>query len=616
MKIKPIESFDRNSATAADDWFLQRGRWEDDEWELCPTNKLEEEQPVRLRWDFPMPGGERFTSDRYSILRNDAKVLIAKLRAESLSGGGGLRGSTIENYYFILRRLLTWMTTVGMAAFADIEESDIARFRAAMQVHGRARRVVAASTLQKYMYLFAYLHRFRKHMQHGLGTHVFEGRRASDLVRVREADLGRLPYTPHDIAIELVSRAVQLVQEASVVLEARRIFVTTARATRKRGCGPDWQSVKGVAKLREARIKLVGGRVELGSQKDLARAIDALYGACFVVISYLVGPRVSEILHLQAGCARRTGASQVLVGSIFKKQKEYRGRPHEWVAPPIAVEAIAVLEKLSSGHRRASGRKDLWLRRTDHAGAMEWVETDSARLKVIGPYRANALLRRFVSWAQLRSTQGKRWRPTTHQGRKTFARFAALRDSTSLFALSQHLGHRERAITDYAYAGTDYRLLKEVDAATVEESIACWENMLASPTLGGRAGEQISSLRPKFNGSRMKEDLKSYARMLVDAGLTLGACAWGFCVYRQGTSACLGGATGPNPAKREPSVCVSCPNFAVSSKHAPYWKHEVARCHELLGEGALPLQSLRLVRQRLAEAGGILSAIEPKGPKE
>jgi len=52
----------------------------------------------------------------------------------------------------------------------------------------------------------------------------------------------------------------------------------------------------------------------------------------------------------------------------------------------------------------------------------------------------------------------KRWRLPTHQGRETFARFVAMSDRTSLFALAQHLGHRDRAITDAGYVGNHYRL--------------------------------------------------------------------------------------------------------------------------------------------------------------
>jgi hypothetical protein len=212
--------------------------------------------------------------------------------------------------------------------------------------------------------------------------------------------------------------------------------------------------------------------------------------------------------------------------------------------------------------------------------------------------------------------QDRPWKLTTHQGRKTFGRFAALRDRSCLFALAQHLGHRERAQTDHGYVGSDYRLEQEIDAEILEQSVAAWEHMLATPGLGGRAGAEIVAKRPRFRGSRMKQDLKSYARLLVDAGLVLGVCDWGFCVYREEHSACLGNAAGPNPARREPSTCARCKNFAVSAQHRPYWLEQVRRCERLLNEPALPLQSLRIVRERLNEANILLRAIDAGGLPE
>jgi len=68
--------------------------------------------------------------------------------------------------------------------------------------------------------------------------------------------------------------------------------------------------------------------------------------------------------------------------------------------------------------------------------------------------------------------EGKRWRLSTHQGRKTFARFCALRDRSGLLAMAQQFGHRERGVTDHGYAGSDYRLDQEIDAEILEQSVA------------------------------------------------------------------------------------------------------------------------------------------------
>ncbi len=201
-----------------------------------------------------------------------------------------------------------------------------------------------------------------------------------------------------------------------------------------------------------------------------------------------------------------------------------------------------------SPHRARSGRTELWLRaRTHYLGASEWRSGGTVVLGVLTTARMRLLLCRCSAWFKLPLHQGRPWRFSTHQGRKTFVHFAALRDRSALFALAQHLGHRERGVTDRSYVGSDYRLEREIEAGILEQSVAAWEHMLSTPRLGGRAGVEILSKRPRFRGARMKQDLKRYARMLVDAGLTLGVCDWGFCIYRQEHSACLGSTTGPNP---------------------------------------------------------------------
>jgi integrase len=205
-----------------------------------------------------------------------------------------------------------------------------------------------------------------------------------------------------------------------------------------------------------------------------------LYTACFVVIAYLVGPRASEILQLQTGCVQPLAPQDsgdtgfaAIVRAIFKREAAYHGRRHTWVAPAPAVHAIAVLEALSAPHRARSGRPELWLRTRGHYfGVTEWQRDCPIPLRVTSTGEMRLLLCRCSAWFDLPLHQGQRWRLSTHQGRKTFVRFAALRDRSGLFALAQHLGHRERCITDRCYAGTDYRLNREIDEGILEQSVA------------------------------------------------------------------------------------------------------------------------------------------------
>ena len=188
---------------------------------------------------------------------------------------------------------------------------------------------------------------------------------------------------------------------------------TSSRATLPPSCAPGrrigrlWLAVAAADHAHTGRATRALQRVSAGipdadspvrSVRELVRRTDLLYAACFVVISYLVGPRVSEILHLKAGCVHRRsaeGASEpvtVIVGAIFKRQSGYHGRAHEWVAPPAAVQAVAVLEALSAGHRAVAGRDELWLRRRRGNGATEWHEVGPELLEIPSTARVSIQL--------------------------------------------------------------------------------------------------------------------------------------------------------------------------------------------------------------------------------
>ncbi len=606
-------------------WFLRSGcRWQDHIWDLKPSSTLEEADTIKLGWDFTLPSGERFCALRYAPLLESSKQLIAMIRTRSLSTGQSQRATTVRCYFTYLRELVRWMDREGVVRFSDLDATAVLQFqRTVASRPGVAGPTLSATTVQKYLYLLIYLYRFRDDLEDALRVDPFPGQSLGAAAKVRDGDIPRMPYTPEHVATALIQGAIKSVERASQVLQAREVFARAIAQAQQVGTSKYLLTEAAAHALQDwDRCHPGGDMPAIVSTNDLMQRVDMLYAACFVVIAYLVGARVSEILHLRVGCAQgRTGdlassddTDSSIVGTIFKGEAQYHGRRHEWVAPPVAVKAVAVLELLSVAHRTRSARPELWLRRRE-VGVSEWRFDFTGPLELPSIGRINNLLARFSDWLGLPQHEGKLWRLTSHQGRKTFARFVALRDRTALFALAQHLGHRDRTVTDLCYAGNDYRLNSEIDAAILEQSVAAWEHMLAAPGLGGRAGAEIIARRPRFRGARLKQDIKSYALMLVDAGLVLGVCDWGFCVYREEHSACLGNAAGPNPQRREPSTCARCKNFSVSVQHRPYWVEQVRRSEAMLNEPALPMQTLRIVRDRLNEARSLIRAIDAEAKR-
>jgi len=605
------------------DWFLRGSTWQNVVWVFAPTSQLEEEHPAQIRWDFGLSRRRRFTDPRYAQLLEGAKQVLALVRTHSLHSGLAQRARTVVKYFYHLRTLIRWMDEEGFCRFSDLDAAALLRFQGAISRRQKnSGGTVAPITVHQHLCLLVYLYQFRDELDDGLSVDPCPGQSLLELAGVRRANMRRWPYTPDVIAVPLIQGAMELLANCTIdILRAREIYANTMVAARRRGVGYCTCTYHAERALRRITTLTPKGPLTMGSAADLAELVNLLYAASFVVIAYLVGPRVSELLQLEAGCIQvrsiqsPNGETQLamIVGSIFRGEPGYHGRVHEWVAPQAAVHAISVLEALSAPHRHRTGRNLLWLRglgRGRSFGAKEWqVEFNGPWHIPTSPGVADAV-NRLATWLALPHHSGKPWHFSTHQGRKTFVRFAALRDRSALFALAQHLGHRDRSVTDTGYAGTDYALEREIQAEILEQSVSAWEHMLSAPQLGGRAGAEILAKRPQFRGVRMKKDLRSYARMLVEAGLTLGVCDWGYCVFRVEYSACRGNAAGPNPMFREPSTCARCKNFVVSSRHVSYWSDQMSRYEALLNEAALPTQTLKIARDRLEEARSILRSID------
>jgi hypothetical protein len=197
--------------------------------------------------------------------------------------------------------------------------------------------------------------------------------------------------------------------------------------------------------------------------------------------------------------------------------------------------------------------------------------------------------------------------------RKTFARFVVMRDKTALQSLAYHYGHVHSSVTDGAYVGADIglaKLIREEDRADLAEALM---DLLSSGAVGGRAGKNIAQISEQASGGkalfRGKRGLDAAVGKLIDSGIRLAPCDWGYCVYSKAMSACGGDETGPNLVQRAPDVCASCANFSVTERHRPYWNERAKRDEEFLERQGLPDQTKHIVRARLARSREVLVSL-------
>jgi hypothetical protein len=167
-----------------------------------------------------------------------------------------------------------------------------------------------------------------------------------------------------------------------------------------------------------------------------------------------------------------------------------------------------------------------------------------------------------------------------------------------------------RIMTDASYVGTDFELGDLIDAEALDETRAALEELLTATQLAGKAGRTIAA-RSRFRGRTRDGDVREYVDFILrETDMRLGACDWGYCVYRRESSACLGGESGPNPVLRTQSTCASCANFAVTEKHRPVWAARRQRNGDLLVHPALDSESRALAAARVEECDRILAELD------
>lgn len=594
-----------------------RSLWPDQIWHLDGVRPGGNRSDFSLDWGFVLADDSRFSDPQWTDWREAAKLFLWSLKLDPPPGRRHVHESTIVSTFKTLRKLIRWMAAQGYRGFADLDRDGCERFMAAMAQRPGSKpgETLKSTTLQNYANLLTRLYLQGAKFPDVAIDDPFPGA-APPFVR---HDRGWLPYTPDAVAVPLVSAALRLIgQPADDVIALQ----TMAQATYDDALGQGIHQTKAGFIVTDAIASFVFATLPgeedpwheapVTSTKQVRYLADRIYDACFVVIAYLVGARVSEILGLQVGCIEQHPSGDggetfaYLVGQIYKTARGIDGEAHRWVAPAPVERAIAVMERLTVRLRAQTGRSELFL-----VMASTGLVGPAARIDLpVVTTIIRRLNEQFAVFVDLPEHEGEPWHLNTHQGRKTFARFVGKRDRTGLHALQAHFGHVTRAMTDRGYVGTDFALDDLIDRHAREETRAALEEVLTATTLAGKGGRMIAA-RSQFRGRTRDGDVQTYVRFLMEeTDLRLGVCDWGYCVYRVETAACLGDERGPNPVLRTESSCLTCANFAVTVRHRPVWQARRERNAYLLDQPGLDRVSRRLAETRIAECDRILGELD------
>lgn len=594
-----------------------RSVWSDQVWHLDGHRPGGNRSDFSLDWGFALADDSRFSDPQWADWREAAKLFLWSLKLDPPPGYRNAHESTIVSVYKRLRMLIRWMAEQRYRCFADLDHDGCERFMTtvAQRPGSKPGKPLKSTTLQSYANLLTRLYLQGAKFSQVAIADPFPGI-APPFVR---HDRGWLPYTPDAIAVPLVSAALRLIgQPADDVIALQSQAQSAYDDALAEGISQTKAGFIVTDAIAPLSFSTLPGEdapwhaAPVTSTKQVRYLADRMYDACFVVIAYLVGARVSEILGLQVGCIEHHPSGDgsesfaYLVGRIYKTTRGIGGEAHRWVAPAPVKRAVVVMEQLTARLRAQSGRDDLFL-----AMASTGLVGPAARINLpIVSTIISRLNNQFAPFISLPDHEGEPWHLNTHQGRKTFARFVGKRDRTGLHALQAHFGHVTRAMTDRGYVGTDFALDDLIDRHTREETHAALEEVLTASALAGKGGRMIAA-RSQFRGRSRDGDVQAYVRFLMEeTDLRLGVCDWGYCVYRVETAACFGDEKGPNPVVRTESTCLSCANFAVTARHRPVWQARRDRNADLLGHPGLDPVSRQLAKTRVAECDRILGELD------
>lgn len=578
--------------------------WKDPKWIFDAEHPPQAAPQRTITWPQDLPAG----------LIDVAKRLVWSMRVDPPQGNVHHKNRTSSSFarYFIC--VIRWMMEPRQRflTFASLDPAACIDYRndVAARYHDRHGRGMNAKGLCPYLEPIVALYRQRSKLPDAIVVEPFNGKSAFEAAApIVKGELGWIPYVDDDIAVPTIMALIEWVdQRAPDIIraeKARRAIVEQfpvrvdyrSMAYRKL-CETFTFSTPADASL--------PWHPQLKSAMQIGGLIKALEIAAGSLILAMVGMRMHELLSLQDDCIEIEPSVDGTIEIFYIKGQtaklETTARDVRWAAGarpagsshrPEPIRAVDVLIELFRELRAASGCRSLFL--TGHS--------KFAKPSNISCMNTSTFTVYFDKFYQRWAAPPRSWRFSTHQWRKTFARFVARTDKAAGGALANHFQHMSFAMTDRGYIGrADLDLLEYVDSVHQAETAEALMHMLDGKTpLSGKMGERLEALRAQFRGITLAARSEEIAWLISESDISIHACDWGWCVYRQETSRCEGSADAPSEARRGPSVCAECSNLAVDQRHRNFWQSRHDRNCALLEQlkDAPPLR--RVVPQERAQ---------------
>ena len=351
-----------------------RSHWDDAIWNWDDTNPTTASNRKKMRWDFTMRDGTRFSEPQWAPWAEAMKIALWSLMVDPPADRRPLRISTLQNVYRTLIILVKWMHDNGYERLNQLTrrgQREFMRGRRRRKGRGKNAKPLQPNTLAYYQNLLQTL--FLQGSRYPQLAIEEPAPQDAIIVSTRNGEITPFPRTPEAVATVLIGGAIRLLgSPAQDIIEARdQLFELYREAHNRRGRGWNAEYVRQRLKdnpLAWRRSRNESWYAEMQDEVlEVPELTKRLCDAAFVVLCYLVGMRVSEILGLEAGCITKRPSLAgdetftFVIGKIYKTAPTAKGQAHEWIAPPIVERAIDVLEQISRPLRERSGKRSLWL---------------------------------------------------------------------------------------------------------------------------------------------------------------------------------------------------------------------------------------------------------------
>ncbi|KGV03427.1 phage integrase family protein [Burkholderia pseudomallei MSHR4032] len=575
-------------------------------WYLAVSPLYPDEQPI-IDWIKFLPPDIGTRHQRQYLLKSVKFFIKAIINMPSAKRHSTISHATVENWVRWTRRLVSWMVGRDIWRFSQLQAAEILDFLSerSYSLRGDKRPL---SSARSYVVLFQWMWDLRYDYPASLRINPTTlTSRIDDIVPPDK----RFPWKALDesIALPLIRDALKWVETHGAFVH-RAVNVLSDTLNRCVGL-TRFQvhvQVKQMYSLLDGEPGMALGRKALGKERAhsfivVRHLLTQTEGACLIVLLFLVGFRCRELVNLDVDSMHldqtEDGEPIYRLRGVAAKSG---GLARTWVASSTVREVVEYMTLLYAQVRKKSGQKALFLSRA--GGNAPQI---GKRINRISTTSVAKRIKQFAG-APHRSASPKVSRLHPHSARKTFARFVVMRDKRALESLSYHFGHTHRMITDGCYVGADIELEKLIGEEARRDLANGLEDILRSGAVAGKAARSLQALKVDAHSGayRGRRALQSLVDQLIEKGVQLAPCDWGYCVYSQSLSACRGTLAGPNEVNRSPDVCAGCSNFVVTEKHRAWWSDRLERDERFLGQASVPEQSRQLVIKRIVGTEKIL----------